>query len=90
MANENKTIKISTKKGQKSIDGNFSHIHVLIKIQATLIMLPLTISAPVKNELTQLKIDNESYSAIIKRLIIENKELRKDKELLSKIILNSK
>ena len=49
----------------------------------------IKISAPVKNELTQLKIDNESYSAIIKRLIIENKELRKDKELLSKIILNS-
>lgn len=49
----------------------------------------IKISTPVKNELTQLKIDNESYSAIIKRLIIENKELRKDKELLSKIILNS-
>lgn len=49
----------------------------------------IKISTPVKNELSALKLDNESYSAIIKRLIVENKELRKDKELLSKILLNS-
>lgn len=47
----------------------------------------IKISLDVKDELTQLKIDNEAYSAVIKRLILENKELRKDKELLSKIIL---
>lgn len=49
----------------------------------------IKISTNVKNELSTLKLDNESYSAIIKRLIVENKELRKDKELLSKILLNS-
>ena len=50
----------------------------------------IKISSNVKNELTQLKIDNEGYSAVIKRLILENKELKKDKELLSTIILQSK
>ena len=49
----------------------------------------IKISTNVKNELSTLKLDNESYSEIIKRLIVENKELRKDKELLSKILLNS-
>lgn len=42
----------------------------------------IKVSIAVKNELSNLKIDNEGYSVVIKRLILENEELRKDKAAL--------
>ena len=42
----------------------------------------IKVSIAVKNELSNLKIDNEGYSVVIKRLIEENKELKKDKAAL--------
>ena len=42
----------------------------------------IKVSIAVKNELSNLKIDNEGYSVVIKRLIDENKELKKDKAAL--------
>lgn len=42
----------------------------------------IKVSIAVKNELQTLKIDNEGYSVVIKRLIEENKQLKEDKAAL--------
>ena len=48
----------------------------------------IRITEDVKAELDSLKIDNDSYSTIIRRLISENAELKSDKEQLFKICSN--
>ena len=47
----------------------------------------IRITEDVKSELDSLKIDNDSYSTIIRRLISENAELKADKEKFSEIAL---
>ena len=49
----------------------------------------MRITNNVKDKLEDMKIDNESLSIVIARLIEDNKQLREDKETLYKIVLNT-
>ena len=49
----------------------------------------MRITNTVKDKLEDLKIDNESLSNVIARLIEDNKQLRKDKDTLYKIALRT-
>ena len=48
----------------------------------------IRITEDVKAKLDELKIDNDSYSTIIRRLIKENAELKSDKDRLFNIVEN--
>lgn len=50
-------------------------------------MKQIKISDKVKTELDNLKLDKETYNLVIQRLIMENAELKKDKERLMQIAL---